>query len=44
MMQGFVNQSCEAIIRVAVGHVNSPKTMTETVIATGFTGFLVFLV
>lgn len=37
MMQGFVNQSCEAIIRVAVGHVNSTKTMVEAVIETGFT-------
>lgn len=40
MMQGFVNQSCEAIIRVAVGHANSPKQMVEAVIDTGFTGFL----
>ncbi|MGB3516774.1 MAG: hypothetical protein WBA43_09965 [Elainellaceae cyanobacterium] len=40
MMQGFVNQKCEAIIRVAVGHTNSPKQMVEAVIDTGFTGFL----
>lgn len=40
MMQGFVNQSCEAIIRVAVGHDNLPKQMVEAVIDTGFTGFL----
>ena len=40
MMQGFVNQSCEAIIRVAVGHANSPKQMVDAVIDTGFTGFL----
>ncbi len=40
MMQGFVNQSCEAIIRVAVGQANSPKQMVEAVIDTGFTGFL----
>jgi len=40
MMQGFVNQSCEAIIRVAVGDGNSPKQMVEAVIDTGFTGFL----
>ena len=39
-MQGFVNQSCEAIIRVAVGHANSPKQMVDAVIDTGFTGFL----
>jgi predicted aspartyl protease len=30
MMQGFVNQNCEAIIRIAI----------ETVIDTGFTGFV----
>jgi clan AA aspartic protease len=40
MMQGFVNQRCEAIIRVAVGSANSPKQMIEAVIDTGFTGFL----
>ncbi len=40
MMQGFVNQSCEAIIRVAVGSANSPKQMVEALIDTGFTGFL----
>lgn len=40
MMHGFVNQSCEAVIRVAVGHANAPKQMIEAVIDTGFTGFL----
>jgi clan AA aspartic protease len=40
MMQGFVNQNCEAIIRVAVGSANSPKQMVEALIDTGFTGFL----
>jgi predicted aspartyl protease len=40
MMQGFVNQSCEAMIRVAVGHGNASKQMVEAVIDTGFTGFL----
>ena len=40
MMQGFVNQNCEAIIRVAVGSTNSRKQMVEAVIDTGFTGFL----
>jgi clan AA aspartic protease len=40
MMQGFVNQSCEAMIRVAVGHSNASKQMVEAVIDTGFTGFL----
>ncbi|MBW4524775.1 MAG: hypothetical protein KME18_06205 [Phormidium tanganyikae FI6-MK23] len=32
MMQGFVNQSCEAMIRVAVGHGNASKQMVEAVI------------
>jgi clan AA aspartic protease len=40
MMQGFVNQSCEAIIPVVVGNGDAPKKMIETVIDTGFTGFL----
>ncbi len=40
MIQGFVNQNCEAIIRVAVGHANSPKQMVEAIIDKGFTGFL----
>jgi clan AA aspartic protease len=40
MMQGFVNQRCEAILRIAVGYGNSPKQMIEGVIDTGFTGFL----
>ena len=32
MMQGFVNQSCEAMIRIAVGHADTPKRMVEAVI------------
>ena len=40
MMQGFVNQSCEAIIPVVVGSGNVPGQMVEAVIDTGFTGFL----
>ena len=40
MMLGFVNQSCEAIISVAVGDSNAPKQMVDSVIDTGFTGFL----
>lgn len=40
MMQGFVNQNCEAIIRVAVGHADSAKKMVEALIDTGFTVFL----
>lgn len=39
MMQGFVNQSREATVTVAVGDSNAPK-MVEAVIDTGFTGFL----
>ncbi|KAF3887626.1 MULTISPECIES: aspartyl protease [Nostocales] len=40
MMRGFVNQSCEAVIRVALGRADAPKQMIEAVIDTGFTGFL----
>jgi len=40
MMLGFVNQSCEAIISVAVGSANAPKQMVDALIDTGFTGFL----
>ncbi len=40
MMQGFVNQNCEAIIQVAVGHARQRKQMVNAVIDTGFTGFL----
>ncbi len=40
MMQGFVNQNCEAMIQVAVGYANKRKQMINAVIDTGFTGFL----
>lgn len=40
MMQGFVNQSCEAIIPVVVGHSKARQQMVQAVIDTGFTGFL----
>lgn len=40
MIQGFVNQNCEAIIRVAVGRASERKQMVDAVIDTGFTGFL----
>lgn len=40
MMQGFVNENCEAIISIAVGHGNKRKQMIKAVIDTGFTGFL----
>lgn len=40
MMQGFVNQNGEAMIRFAVGNADTPKQMIEALIDTGFTGFL----
>ncbi|MGI0492649.1 hypothetical protein ACN4EG_12765 [Alkalinema pantanalense CENA528] len=40
MMQGFVNQSCEAIVLVVVGHNKARQQMVQAVIDTGFTGFL----
>ncbi len=40
MMFDVVNNNCEAIIKVAVGRVGSPKTTVEAVIDTGFTSFL----
>lgn len=40
MMQGFVNQNCEAIIKVAVGYARQRKQIVDAVIDTGFTGCL----
>lgn len=40
MMQGFMNQNCEAIIPVVVGHSRAHQQMVQAVIDTGFTGFL----
>jgi predicted aspartyl protease len=40
MIFGVVNSNCEAIIKVAVGGVDSPKMAVDAVIDTGFTGFL----
>jgi len=40
MMQGWVNQNCEAMLPIAVGHGNAPKQMVEALIDTGFSGFL----
>lgn len=40
MMQGFVNQNREAVIRLAVGSADNPKRMIEALIDTGFTGYL----
>jgi clan AA aspartic protease len=40
MMFGRVNDNCEAIIKVAVGRIGSPKITVDAVIDTGFTSFL----
>jgi clan AA aspartic protease len=40
MMQGIVDQNCEAVIRLVVGNVDSQRQMIDAVIDTGFTGFL----
>ena len=40
MMFGSVNSNCEAIIKVAVGRIGSPKITVDAVIDTGFTSFL----
>jgi clan AA aspartic protease len=40
MMQGIVDQNCEATIRIAVGNTDSQRQMINAVIDTGFTGFL----
>lgn len=39
-MFGTVNNNCEAIIKVAVGRIGSPKVTVDAVIDTGFTSFL----
>ena len=40
MIFGVVNNNCEAIIKVAVGRISSPKITVDAVIDTGFTSFL----
>jgi clan AA aspartic protease len=40
MMFGVVNDNCEAMIKVAVGHTDAPKIIIDAVIDTGFTSFL----
>jgi clan AA aspartic protease len=40
MMQGLVDQNCEATIRLVVGNTDSQRQMIDAVIDTGFTGFL----
>jgi predicted aspartyl protease len=43
MMQGWVNQNCEAMLPIVVGHDDAPKQMVEALIDTGFSGFLSLL-
>lgn len=40
MMFGRVSSNCEAIVKVAVGCIGSPKVTVDAVIDTGFTSFL----
>jgi clan AA aspartic protease len=40
MMQGIVDQNCEATVRLVVGNADSQRQMIDAVIDTGFTGFL----
>jgi clan AA aspartic protease len=40
MMQGSVNQNCEAMMPIVVGRDNKPTQLVEALIDTGFTGFL----
>jgi clan AA aspartic protease len=43
MMQGFVNQNCEAMMPIVVGRDNKSTQLIEALIDTGFTGFLSLL-
>ena len=40
MIQGFVNQNCEAMLPIVVGRDNKPTQLVEALIDTRFTGFL----
>ncbi|NEQ98230.1 MAG: clan AA aspartic protease [Cyanothece sp. SIO2G6] len=40
MMQGVVNQNCEATITLVVGNANQQTQLIDAVIDTGYTGFL----
>jgi predicted aspartyl protease len=40
MMFGVINNNYEAIIKIAVGRIGSPKITIDAVIDTGFTSFL----
>jgi clan AA aspartic protease len=39
MMQGFINQSCEAVLSIVIKH-NTTTELVDAVIDTGFSGFL----
>ncbi|WP_416666295.1 clan AA aspartic protease [Egbenema bharatensis] len=43
MMQGIVDQNCEATVRLVIGNTDSRRQMIDAVIDTGFTGFTGFL-
>ena len=40
MMQGIIDQSCEATLRLVVGNAGSQRRTIDAVVDTGFTGFL----
>jgi clan AA aspartic protease len=40
MMQGIVDQNCEAMIRLVVGDTRDRRIVIDALIDTGFTGFL----
>ena len=40
MMQGLVNQSCEATISIVISNTNREPQLINAVIDTGFTGYL----
>ena len=40
MMQGLVNQSCEATISIVISNTNRETQLINAVIDTGFTGYL----
>ena len=40
MMQGVVNQRCEATLPLVVGNANGQRQVIDAVIDTGFNGFL----
>ncbi len=40
MMQGLVNASCEATVRLVIGNENAQRQVIDAVIDTGYTGFL----